>query len=288
LSLKQNADTAKEAEMLKRLAAIEEDERSKAKILADREAELSEKMKQTGEVKMQCDEASLISKSCKETKAKREHERAERKKLYSQKVEGEAEMTVFKDKLNKSNSVLLKYNEDLANIEEEKEANDKFEAEKILPAKSEANDIAKEKEQILDVTEAALEALNNDEMIKAAKDHKKEAREMTNKVLELEDELESKQSTRHELLRILDDQEDAYEKATLERDEFKKKTEDSIAGEQGRIGDHEKYKKARSAKRKDDELFRKNQVLEYGAEVVRASKMEERKIANRDDLDHDL
>jgi len=286
--LKQNADTAKEAEMLKRLAAIEEDERRKAKILADREAELSEKMKQTGEVKMQCDEASLISKSCKEMKAKREHERAERKKLYSQKVEGEAEMTVFKDKLNKSNSVLLKYNEDLANIEEEKEANDKFEAEKILPAKSEANDIAKEKEQILDVTEAALEALNNDEMIKAAKEHKKEAREMTNKALELEDELESKQSTRHELLRILDDQEDAYEKATLERDEFKKKTEDSIAGEQGRIGDHEKYKKARSAKRKDDELFRKNQVLEYGAEVVRASKMEERKIANRDDLDHDL
>ena len=154
----------------------------------------------------------------------------------------------------------------------------------ILPAKSEFSDLAKGKQQLLELIEAANEGLENNEIIKAAQEHKEQARKLADDAKVLDDEVDGQLSTLNERNRILDDQHDANKKSWKEFGDFKKELEDKVAVEQDRIDDHKESKKARSAKYKHGELVRKNKVMEYGAEVWRASKAEECKLAKRDDL----
>ncbi|KAL7565114.1 hypothetical protein ACA910_005121 [Epithemia clementina (nom. ined.)] len=234
-----------------------------------RELTKREKAASNGLEAIKTKDANLMSfiKSKAERAKHRETVRAQRNELYSAKKSLEHQIVAVKEIIVQAQRSNAEIERSMEELQQKKDANDKREAEVILPARTESADILVEKEAaraILAKTNTPVQNRSSFENEKAKLSRLKSKRESIRKDFEAKTALAE--------ARKLDAEEEAKE--THQKMESLEK----IAHKTARILEEQEKRleqmKARQAKR--NEAMRKLGVLQFGSAVIQESKRVER------------
>lgn len=211
--------------------------------------------------------AQFVAQKAEKAK-RREDLRKQRNQITTAKRQTEDSIMDAKKRIDKLKRAVDKEEQDAKEIENLRERNDKQEAEVILPAKSELNDVNAEKEQLLAlVAENTNRAPPNTFTEESAR-----LTELKNKSYSLRQQLEAKQSClrKYEVTWAEKDVELTAESSSLRKKE--KKTSQLLEDQQSRLENLE------ANQAKHFELLRKFEILRRGVELLDISRKEEREL----------
>ena len=267
---------AREADAEKLMRSMEEEAHVAESNLAKLQANHTLAVEHGALVEKQLQEAQELIKSREAKKAKREAIRAERLQLKTKKEAIEKALAATKEKMEESKRLILKNQSKAAAIDKIREENDKLECERVLPGRSEYEELCKQKEKLI----AWIEADKNNptilELTKSVEADKQELKTLQQENELIACELDEKQTKLVECKRILDDHKDAVGKELASVEEAVAALEEECAAKRRAIA--KQKSRLESKKTTTAELRLKLEALRRGNELLKQSARAEKEI----------
>ena len=260
------------------MLSMEEQARNAAANLAKLQVNHASAVEHGVLVEQQLQEAEELINSREAKKAEREAVRAERLKLKTKKEDLEKALAATKESIEESKRTILKNQNKAAAIDDLREENDKLECERVLPGRSEYENLCKQKENLTKWIEADKNNPTISELKKSVKANKQELKTLEQETERITCELDEKQTKLEECKRILEDHKHAVGKELASVKKAVAAIDEESAAKAREIAKQKSH--LESKKTTTAELRLKLEALHRGNELLKQSSRAEKEICD--------